>query len=190
MPKLNYFDSLERLALFSSRAVFIACSPQGYTSRSELVDMRHSADVIICELEKALFSDFMPPLERHNIAACAHSLERILEKSSEILNYHSSKSFFTEEKNKEAEICIRLSASIEKNIFRLRKIKRPEELPDFAGFRDLLTEARSSHNDLERKLSTGAFPPSSHRTLDLYGRLRSELSHCFDDIVEIMLNNI
>ena len=189
MPKLNYFDSLERLALLSSRAVFIACSLQKPSSHGELVNIRHSADMTLCELEKTLFSDFMPPLERNNIAACAHSLERIMEKCSDILNYSYSKNF-TEKKNKEAELCIRLSIAIEENIFRLRKIKKPEELPDFVGFRKLLSEARDAHSDLQKKLNSGAYPKNAQQTLNLIGRLRCELSRCFDDIVEIMLNNI
>jgi hypothetical protein len=190
MPKLNYFDSLERLSLLSSRAVFIACSAHKPSSHNEMVNIRHSADITLCELEKALFSDFMPPLERNNIAACAHSLQRILEKSSDILNYQSSKNFFAEKKNKEAELCIRLSGSIEENIFRLRKIKKPEELPDFIGFRSLLSDARAAHTDLQKKLNSGAYPKNAQQTLNLLGRLRCELSRCFDDIIEIMLNNI
>lgn len=190
MPKLNYFDALERLSLLSSRAVFIACSPAKDSSHSEIVSLRHSADKTVCELEKALFADFMPPLERNSIAACAHSLERIMEKCAEILNYRSSKNFFGEKKNKEAELCIRLAQSIEENIFRLRRIKKPEETPDFIGFRKLLAEARSAHASLQKRVSSGLYPRSAQQTLNLIGRLRCELSRCFDDIIEIMLNNI
>lgn len=190
MPKLNYFDALERLSLFASRAVFIACSVQKPSSHTELVSLRHSADKTLCELERALFSDFMPPLERNSIAACAHSLERIMEKCSEILNYRCSKSFFGEKKNKEAELCIRLAQSIEENIFRLRRIKKPHELPDFIGFRKTLCEARAVHSSMQKKLSSGSYPKSAQQAQNLIGKLRCELSRCFDDIVEIMLNNI
>lgn len=190
MPKLNYFDSLERLSVLSSRAVFIACSPQESNAHSELVDLRHSADTAICELEAELFGDFMPPMERNSLAACAHSLERILERCSDILNYRNSKSIFGEKKNKEAELCIRLAQCIEENIVRLRRIKKPEELPDLVGFRALLCEARDAHSSLQKKLASGSYPRSAHETLHLIGRLRCELSRCFDDIVEIMLNNI
>ena len=112
-----------------------------------------------------------------------------MEKCAEILNYSCSKNFF-DEKNKEAELCIRLSQSIEENIFRLRRIKKPEELPDFIGFRNLLSEARSAHAALQKRLNSGTYPRSAQQTLTLIGRLRCELSRCFDDIVEIMLNNI
>lgn len=190
MPKLNYFDSLERLSILSSRAVFIACSPPKANSHSELVTLRHSADKTVCELEKALFADFMPPMERNSIAACAHSLERIMEKCAEILNYRSSQNFFGEKKNKEAELCIRLAQSIEENIFRLRRIRKPEEIPDFIGFRKLLAEARSAHTNMQKRMNSGLYPRSAQQALNLIGRLRCELSRCFDDIVEIMLNNI
>ena len=84
MPKLNYFDSLERLAIFCSRAVFISCSSQKVASANELAHLRIAADKCVCELERALFSDFMPPLERRSIAECAHALARVLEKCNEI----------------------------------------------------------------------------------------------------------
>ena len=190
MPKLNYFDSLEQMSRLTSRAVFIACSAPKSDSHSELVSLRHSADETVCELEKALFADFMPPLERNGIAACAHSLERIMEKCAEILNYQSSKNYFGEKKNEEAELCIRLARSIEENIFRLRRIKKPEELPDFIGFRRLLSEARNAHSNLQQRVNSGLYPKGAQQSLNLMGRLRCELSHCFDDIVEIMLNNI
>lgn len=190
MPKLNYFDALERLSLLASRAVFIACSVQKPSSHGEMVGLRHSADKTVCELERSLFGDFMPPLERNSIAACAHSLERIMEKCAEILNYRYSKNFFSEKKNKEAELCIRLAQSIEENIFRLRRIKKPQELPDFIGFRKMLCEARAAHASMQKKLSSGTYPKSAQQAQNLIGKLRCELSRCFDDIVEIMLNNI
>ena len=190
MPKINYFDALERLSLLASRAVFLACSAQKASYHSELVGLRHSADKTLCELERALFGDFMPPLERNSIAACAHSLERIMEKCAEILNYRSTKGFFYEKKNKEAELCIRLAEAIEENIFRLRRIKKPSELPDFIGFRKTLCEARAAHANMQKRLSSGVYPKSAQQAQSLIGRLRCELSRCFDDIIEIMLNNI
>ena len=190
MPKINYFDSLERLGVLCNRAVFLACGSGRTSGNSELVTLRHSVDKIICELEKTLFCDFMPPLERANIAACAHSLGRITDKCAEIMNYRSTKNFFGEKKNKEAELCIRLAQSIEENIFRLRRIKKPEELPDFLGFRKMIFEARTAHALLQRKLNSGVYPKNAIHSLALIGQLRCELSHCFDDIIEIMLNNI
>ena len=99
MPKLNYFDSLERLAIFCSRAVFIACSSQKVALSSELSHIRISADKCVCELEKALFSDFMPPLERRSTAECAHALARVIEKCNEISNHRVCKTFLAEKKN-------------------------------------------------------------------------------------------
>ncbi len=190
MPKLNYFDSLERLSVLSSRAVFLACTAQKGSALGELAAIRHSADNAVCTLEAALFSDFMPPLERNNIARCAHSLERIMEKCAEIVSYRNTKSFFGEKKNKEAELCIRLMQLIEENIFRLRKIKKPNETPDFAGFRKLLTEARTAHSSAQKKLCGTSYSKCAQQLLALYGKLRCELSRTFDEIVEIMLDNI
>lgn len=191
MSRFNYFDSLERLSLLSSRAVFIACSSVKPSAQSEIAAIRHSADRMVCELENILFADFMPPLERTSICTCAHSIVRIIERCGDIAGYKSSKNnLFGERKNKEAELCIRLSQLIEENMIRLRHVKRPEELPDLAGFRKLVCEARSAHTNLQKKLNSGIYPRSAQHSLCLLGRLRCELSRAFDDLIEVMLTNV
>ncbi len=190
MPKLNYFDSLEHLSVLCTRSVFLACGNGKPSTQSELASLRASADKCISELEKALFSDFMPPLERSSIAECAHSLGRVMEKCTEISNYKAGKNFFAEKKNKEAELCIRLAQLTEENVFKLRRIKKPREAPDLTSFRRVLCEARSAHAHMSKKLSSGAYPKSWFGLLNLTGSLRVELANCFDRIIEIMLNNI
>ena len=190
MSKTNYFDSLERLSVLSSRAVFLSCSPPRSSVPCEILGIRRSSDLILCELESALFSDFMPPLDRAGISAVAHGLCRIIERCGEIASYRCGKNAFTERKSKEAELCIRLSQLIEENISRLRYIKRPDELPDLVGFRKLVCDAQSAHNTLQRKLSSGVYPRSAIPSLCLLCALRRELSHTFDRLVEIMLENV
>lgn len=190
MSKYNYFDSLERLAILSSRAVFLSCSPIRTSAQSELVSIRHSAERILCELERALFSDFMPPLDRSGLSRAAHGLCRIIERSSELISYHSSKNSISERKSKEAELCIRLSQLIENTVSRLRHVKRPDELPDIVGFRKLLCEAQSAHGLLLRKLASGNYPRSALSYLCLLCALRRELSLSFDTLVEVMLENV
>ena len=94
MAKFNYFDSLEHLALLSTRAVFIACTSQKSSAQSEIASIRHSADRLLCELESVLFSDFMPPLERASICSCAHSIVRVIERCGDLVTYRSTKNFF------------------------------------------------------------------------------------------------
>ena len=190
MPKFNYFDSLEKLALLCSRSTFIACSGIKPSSQSEIASIRHSADRALCELEQMLFSDFMPPLERVSICAEAHSLIRIIERCAEITSYRTTKNFFGERKNKEAELCIRLSQLIEENMIKLRHIKRPDQLPDLIGFRRLVCDARNAHAAMQKKLNSGVYPRSAQHSLCMQGKLRIELARAFDELIEVMLANI
>ncbi|MBE6594029.1 MAG: hypothetical protein E7642_08610 [Ruminococcaceae bacterium] len=190
MAKLNYFDSLEHLALLSTRAVFIACGTQKLSAQGEIASIRHSADRILCELESFLFSDFMPPLERASICSGAHGILRIIERCNDIVSYRSNKNFFAEKRNREAELCIRLSELVEENTMRLRHIKRPEELPDLVGFRKLVNDARTAHSNMQKKLNSGIYPRSAQHSLCLLGKLRCELARTFDELVEVMLKNI
>jgi uncharacterized protein Yka (UPF0111/DUF47 family) len=190
MAKFNYFDSLEHLALLSTRAVFIACNSQKASAQGEIASIRHSADRLLCDIESVLFSDFMPPLERASICSCAHSVARVIERCNDIVTYRSSKNLFGEKRNREAELCVRLSELIEENTMRLRHIKRPEELPDLIGFRKLTNEARTAHSNLQKKLNSGIYARSAQQSLCLLGKLRCELSRSFDELVEVMLKNV
>jgi len=72
----------------------------------------------------------------------------------------------------------------------LPRIRRPDETPDVQGFRKLLNDGRSAHNAMLSKLHSGILPRSAAQGIILTGRLRGELSRAFDELVEIMLNNI
>ena len=190
MSRYNYFDSLERLSVLSARAVFLSCSSARASAETELASIRQDAGRILCELERELFSDFLPPLERADISAVAHALCRIIERCADILGYKSGKNSIYERKSKEAELCIRLSQLIEESCALLRSIKHPDQLPDLVGFRKLLCDARSEHIAMQKKLSSGVCPRSAQHSLCLLGALRRELSRTFDTTVEVMLNNI
>lgn len=190
MSKYNYFDSLEKLSLLSSRAVFLACSPPRASAHAELLSIRHLSDKMLCELERTLFGDFMPPLDRAGISRAAHGLCRIIARCGDIASYRNGKSSSADRKSKEAELCIRLSQLIEETVSRLRYIKRPDELPDIVGFRRLLCDAQSAHTLLLKKLSSGAYPRAALPSLCLLCALRRELSRTFDLLVEVMLENV
>ena len=190
MAKFNYYSCLERLSVLSSRAVFIACSSPRSPRDVELASLKLTADKTVCELERALFSDFMTPIEREDIARCAHWLSRIVESACELSTARGQKSFLLERKNKEADICIRLSQMIEESVSKLRRLKHPSQLPDIVGFRKLLCDARNWHAGIQRKLNAGIYPRSAENYLLLLHRLCRTLDRCFDSIVEIMLSNI
>lgn len=190
MAKFNYYNALERLASLSSRAVFIACSAPRSSRDGELASVRLSADRAVCELERVLFSDFMPPLEREDIALCAHALLQIVDASCELSAARGQKSFIFDRKNKEADICIRLSQMIEESISKLRRLKYPSQLPDLVGFRKLLYDARIWHAGVQRKLNSGVYPRSAESYLSNLRMLCRTLGRSFDSIVEIMLSNI
>ena len=84
MVKYNYFENLEQISSLAEAAVKLACGGGARTEEKSISELRKSCDRLICELEDALFSDFLPPLERDNIAACAHSLSRVVDQASEL----------------------------------------------------------------------------------------------------------
>lgn len=186
MVKCDYFENLEKLASFSLSAVKLACS--GSTKES-FSSIRMSCDRLVCETEDALFSDFLPPLERDSIASAAHSLSWIVDRAGD-LNSACEAGSSLKKYNDEAEICIKLSEEIERHIKALRRIKHPNQMPNIQGFRKLLCDGRAAHGVMLKKLRSGALPKSYAECIILTGKLRTELSVTFDLLVEIMLNNI
>ena len=84
----------------------------------------------------------------------------------------------------------KLAEALAEAVSMLKRIRKPDEIPDRQGFRKLLSEGRCAHNAMLSGLHTGTIPRSSAQTIFQLGRLRGELSRAFDELVEIMLNNI
>lgn len=188
MVKYNYFEKLEKLSELARSAVNLACGGSAMERGQDLSSLRRACDRSVCELEDALFSDFLPPLERDNLAACAHALSRVVDGASELLNHPAVPP--SARHNEEGRICIRLADSLASSVSMLKRIRKPDEIPDVQGFRQLLSEGRCAHTAILAKLHAGSLPRSYAQSIILMGRLRGELSHAFDELVEIMLNNI
>ena len=188
MAKYPYFEALETLSALVSQAVRIACTDAFKKERETLAAIRPLRDKTVCELEDALFADFLPPLERDSIAATAHCLSRVMDCASDLAL--SKMHFSVPLPNEEAQICILLAEQLERDIALLRTIRKPSEMPSLREFRELLAQARTAHGTMLGRVSSGAFPRYAAETIILCGKLRSELSRAFDELVEIMLNNI
>lgn len=187
--KYDYFETLEQLSTHANDAVRLACDPSPTSDSQSISSIRKHSDRLICELEDMLFSDFLPPLERETIAGCAHSLSRVVDQASELF-CHKSYSSPLEKPNEEGRICVRLCEKMMESIALLRRIRKPDECPDAQGFRALLSEGRRAHTTMLSRVHSGILPKSAMQTIILTGRLRAEISRAFDELVEMMLNNI
>lgn len=189
MVKYNYFESLESLSALAAQAVLLACGRSAREEKQGFSSLRRSCDRLLCELEDALFSDFLPPLERDSIAACAHCLSRVMDQAIE-LSGHTAPTSSAARINEEGKICVRLAEQLKQAIAMLPKLRKPNEMPDCQGFRKLMGEGRTAHASMLKQLHEGTLPRSWAQTIILTGRLRAELSLAFDELVEIMLHNI
>ena len=189
MVKYNYFEDLEKLSVLSLSAVSLACGSAERSDVSDFSELRKECDRLICKTEDALFLDFLPPLERDGIAAIAHCLSRIVDRAADLLSDPYATAAFMQ-RNEEAEICVRLAEELKKGIFVLRRIKKPSECPDLRGYRALLSEARCAHKRMLCAVRSGTVSKCHAEAIILTARLRTELSEAFDELVEIMLNNI
>ena len=187
MVKYNYFEVLDEMALYAHNAVKAVCAEGG--SKKIFSEIRSDCNKTLFSLENALFSDFLPPLERDNIAAYAHCLSRVVDTATE--HFALSHSIgISRRKSEEERICLELAAEIKKSTSMLKKLKKPGEIPNIEKFRELLHAGLELHNAEISKINSGSLPKAYAQSVLSVGRLRIELSRCFDELLEIMLNNI
>ena len=189
MARPNYFFILEGLSKKVCEALALACSCGKESNRRELLRLRSDCDKMVCELEDSLFCDFIPPLERDNIAALAHSFLRIVSRAVEhecTAAGRAQRSGISEEER----LCIELAKRLADNTAKLRHIRNPQTTPSLAEFRALLRKASDAHNSYISKINDGTVPRSCALVAFSAARVRLELAHSFDELVEIMLGNI
>jgi hypothetical protein len=187
MTKFNYFEALEVLADLAVMAVGCACID--HTPKKALSEIRYECDRTLYSLEESLFAEFLPPLERDNIAAYAHCLSRVVDSAAEhialcCLNGTAKR------KTQEEKICYELAQKIKENTYILRTLKKSGELPSIEDFRNQTRSAFEAHRKDLSLIRSGAVPKSLAHNVISAGRIRTELSRCFDELLEIMLNNI
>lgn len=189
MAKYNYFDILERLSDMAYNAVNNACSDKYPEKKESFEKLRSELNSIVLDLEKSLFGDFLPPLERNNIAEYAHSLSDIVTSANEYISIRH-KLCCPAERFAEPQLCIILANEIKEATFILRKIKKSGQMPDLKRFREVLRAAEEAHSADLSKMQVSVLPKAYERIITYAGNLRTELSATFDTLIEIMLNNI
>lgn len=210
MTRPNYFDVLDVLSKNACEAVGIACGyPYGTCGQNDrkcdkksdcnkkgnkerLSFLRCECDRTICSIEDALFSDFIPPLQRDNIASLAHGFARIINRASEHYNAAVSSPYKQGgvQENEEERLCVILAEKLSQNTSMLRQIRNPEKMPSLTEFRATLRQAGEAHNAYLSKIGTGTVPRSCAMRAFSTARLRFEISRCFDGLIEVMLGNI
>ena len=192
MARPNYFFILEGLSQKVCEAIELACRCEREhreNNRKALLNLRCDCDKMVCELENSLFCDFIPPLERDNIAALAHSFLRIISRAVE----HECTAVGKAQgsvSSEEERLCIELAKKLSENTALLKKIRNPQSTPSLTEFRALLRRASDAHNAYISKINEGSIPRTCALVAFSSARLRREIARCFDELVEIMLGNI
>ena len=198
MAKNDYFEMLEALAENALEAVKIVCSPNFEIIEKErekrIFELKSSCEISVCEIESKLFSDFVPPLQRDNIALCAHNLSRVADRAYDIFAYYLKKgggqSRGALTGNESCAVCIKLAEKLLSSTKLLKTLRSPACKVDMTDFRKTLCEGRSASAREMQKVKSGVLPPSHAERIYGVERLRYELSSSFDCLIEVMLNNI
>ena len=184
MLKYDYFSVMQTLADKSSDAVGYACTRRvGNAQRIPV--LRAECHKLLCDLERALFSEFLPPLDRASIAAYAHALCDVTDNA--LLYAGAAPIQYAKISQKDFDsACLSLCEILCETTAVLDKIKKSSEIPRLEEFREKKALAIE-------KIFTGASSIQSSRTPHIFiarEELLASISYAFDSLVEIILKNI
>ena len=175
MLKYDYHSSIRTLSEKSADCVICACRgrPQAVLS------LRDECQRILCELEGALFSEFLPPLDRSGLAAYAHTLCALAD-SAIIYSKLASTGYAQLSQRRFESATLSLCEILKESAAMLGGIKKSSEIPRLEEFRKL----KSSALDGARERSQAPLLISSRENM-LFA-----LSDAFDSLVELILKSI
>ena len=175
---------MQSLTEKSSEAVAYTCKTCASTSQ-KAEEIRKDVQKILCELELALLSDFLPPLDRASIAAYAHALCGITDTA---LTYAGLSSIYhrSASKSKFESACLSLCELLTEGTSMLQGIKKSAQAPKLEKFREKKSTAmRSLFEESITAHGTRASQFFSARC-----ELISSISRAFDTLIELILKNI
>ena len=168
----------------STEAVRFACKI--CTSGSQKIEeIGKDVQKSLCELELALLSDFLPPLDRSSIAAYAHSLCNVIDTA---LTYAKLSHTYhrVSGRCKFESTCISLCELLTQGTSILQGIKKSAQAPKLEEFREKKGAAmRSLYEELDVFQS-----PRSSQFFHARYQLISSISRAFDTLIELILKNI
>ena len=184
MLKYDYFSLIQDLSDNAIDAVRQACQKHAKSSRS-ISSLQSDCLKLLCNLESALFSDFLPPLDRASIAEYAHTLYSLSECA---LVYYLSKPHqystpFTKPFDTD---CLLLCDALSSEISILSGIKKSSATPKLLDFREKKSKLLKSLCDSKLHLTL----PSSPHLFAAQQALLFAISDVFDALVIIILKNI
>lgn len=184
MLKYDYFNALETLCEVALDAV--SAATRATPARpSAIYEIAQRCYDISGDIERALFSDFLPPLDRESLISYAHSLTSLAD-TALIYSALSPVSRGLSHTAKLERICHDLSALISQSTALLKNIKKSPDIPSIEGFKKLKTDAL----ELALSLSNGRASTLAPKPTEAETRLILALSDTFDILIETMLKNI
>ena len=184
MLKYDYFSILCKLTDKSREAVEYACQSSS-SPPQRIAGMRADSQKMLCELERALLAEFLPPLDRASIAAYAHALCEITDAAITYASLSPACSRLSQRGGIE-DVCLSLCDLLLEGTALLQGIKKSSDAPKLEEFREKKGVAMRSL--CEEALA--AQTPRSSKIFNARRELMSSISRAFDVLVELILKNI
>ena len=178
MLKYDYFSILRALTDNSCEAVEYACKKRAQ-AHIKISKIRGGSYKTLCELEEALFSEFLPPLDRSSIAAYAHALCAVTD-SALVYSRSSSLQYAGISTKGFDSSCVSLCEILAEGCAMLEKIKKSSEIPRVEEFREKKTRALES-------ICEGACAPQIFVARQ---DLLFAISDAFDSLLALILKSI
>ena len=192
MAKEDYFDLIEELSAVVLELVGAACSDiSSARGQRKPTELKSDFDRLMCTVEKRLFSDFIPPMQREDIARAAHALSRVEERAYFVASSSRERSAILRYGGEGIRnICVSLANRLHETALAMRRLRSPSCIPALEEYRLELCKGRELISELILHVKRGALPKYILDGVEAIRDLLYAFSDCFDSFIEIMLNNI
>ena len=178
MLKYNYFSSLCKLTEKCCTGAELACK-NGAQASIKINKALTEAYTSLCELERALFSEFIPPLDRSGIVAYAHALCSLSDAAIVYSTASPTRRLSSSPKGFDG-YCVSLCDILRESSAMLNGIKKSSEIPRIEEFRGARSQA----------LASIYIPPLSPQAVCARQGLIFAISGAFDTLIELILKSI
>ena len=188
MAKEDYFEVLEALGGITLGLIKNTFAKQNARDTGEL---RKEFDKIKCTVETRLFSDFVPPIQREDIARVLHCLSRVADSAYFMaISSRNDMILLKTGRGDLRQICLSLAQRLQNTVLLFKKLRLPSCIPEIDKYRTELLLGQEVLSELALRVRGGALPRYAHNDILAARELLLALSDCFDCLVEVMLNNI
>ena len=148
--------------------------------------------MLCSEIDAALFDEFLPPVDRVSISACAHALNSAVGAAFELSPLAGASSGVSRRSAicEEMSVCVELAGKIADAVGALTQKNSRTALPDTYAFCLCLNKGRGVHFTFSSRVTFSDSRREQNALMAGIEHYRRTMAYAYDKIIEAILGNV